>query len=48
MFAPELATQSCGEAGGSVWLTVHLAVDQVLVFHDDGEFAIVGAELGLC
>jgi hypothetical protein len=47
VFAPELATEGCGKSGGSIRLAVHFAVDEVLIFHHDGEFAIMGAKLGL-
>ena len=47
MFAPEEAAERGGVVACAVGLAVHGAVEEVLVFHDDGEFAVVDAELGL-
>ena len=47
VFAPEEAAEGGGVVAGFVGCAVHGAVDEVLVFHDDGEFAVVDAELGL-
>lgn len=47
VFAPELAAESCRQAGGAIGVAIHSAVKEVLVFHDDGDFAVVGAKLGL-
>lgn len=43
MFAPEKTAQGGGVVAGFVGLAVHSAVEEVLVFHYDGEFGVVDA-----
>ena len=43
MLAPEEAAEGGGVVAGFVWLTVHGAIEVVLVFHYDGEFRVVDA-----
>ena len=47
MLAPEQAAERGGVVACLVRLAVHGAVEEVLIFHDDGEFTVVNAELGL-
>ncbi len=47
MFAPEEAAEGGGVMAGFVGLAVHGTVEEVLVFHYDGEFGVVDTELGL-
>lgn len=43
MFLPEVLAESSCLTGCFVGLAVHRAVDEVLVFHDYGEFAVTVA-----
>lgn len=47
MLTPEHAAERGGVMAGFVGFTVHGAVEVILVFHHDGEFAVVDAHLGL-
>ena len=45
VFAPKEAAERGGVVAGFEGLAVHCAVDEVSVFHYDGEFAVVDAHL---
>ena len=47
MFAPEDAAERGGVVAGVVVLAIHFGLERVGVLHDDGEFRVVEAELGL-
>ncbi len=47
MLTPEKPAESGRVVSCFVGLAIHGAVEEVLIFHDDGEFAVVDAELGL-
>ena len=47
MFAPEEAAECGRVVAGFERLAVHCAVDEISVFHYDGEFAVVDAHLRL-
>ena len=47
MLTPEQATKRGCVVSCSVRLAVHGAIEEVLIFHDDGEFTVVNAKLGL-
>ena len=47
MLTPKQATERSCVVSCLVRLAVHGAVEEVLIFHDDGEFAVVNAKLGL-
>ena len=48
MLTPEEPAESGGVMACFVRLTIHGAVEVVLIFHDDGEFTVVDTELRLC
>ena len=47
MLTPEQATERGRVVSCFVRLAIHGAVEEVLIFHDDGEFTVVNTKLGL-